>query len=135
MKHADDTGFYCYRAIESLRHHCAAVNSLTDESKTKQWERFREVAGCDEQILREIKAAADPLRHGQIVGSTSADRERLFTITWDIVDSYLLRFAPDPESPAIRGATLSLIISRQYSHHHAPRPPKNMFDQQAKATA
>lgn len=22
MKHADDTGFYCYRAIESLRNHC-----------------------------------------------------------------------------------------------------------------
>lgn len=100
MKHADDTGFYCYRAIESLRHHCAAVNSFTDESKPKQWERFREVAGCDERILREIKAAADPLRHGQIVGSTSADRERLFTITWDIVDSYLRLFAPDQKSMA-----------------------------------
>ena len=89
MKHADDTGFYCYRAIEALRHHCAAVNSLTDASKAAQWQRFREVAGCDEQTLREIKAAADPLRHGQVVGSTSADRERLFTITWNTVDSYV----------------------------------------------
>ncbi len=90
MKHADDTGFYCYRAIESLRHHCAAVNSLTEESKVMQWARFREVAGCDEHILREIKAAADPLRHGQVVGSNSADRERLFTITWKTVDSYIV---------------------------------------------
>lgn len=90
MKHADDTGFYCYRAIESLRHHCAAINGLATESKLRQWEKFREVAGCDEQTLREIKAAADPLRHGQVVGSTSADRERLFTLTWNAVDGYLV---------------------------------------------
>ncbi len=90
IKHADDTAFYCYRAIESLRHHCAAVNSLTEESKAIQWAKFREVTGCDEQALREIKAAADPLRHGQVVGSTSADRERLFTSTWNTVDSYLV---------------------------------------------
>ena len=90
MKHADDTGFYCYRAIESLRHHCAAVYSLTEENKAVQWAKFREVAGCDEQVLREIKAAADPLRHGQIVRSTSADREKLFTNTWNTVDGYLV---------------------------------------------
>ena len=90
MKHADDTGFYCYRAIEALRHHCAAANSLADASKAAQWQKFREVAGCEEDTLREIKAAADPLRHGQVVGSTSADRERLFTITWNTVDGYLV---------------------------------------------
>ena len=89
MKHPDDTGFYCYRAIEALRHHCAAVRQMADESKATQWQQFRDVAGCDEHTLREIKAAADPLRHGQVVGSTSADRERLFTITWNTVDSYL----------------------------------------------
>lgn len=90
MKHADDTGFYCYRAIEALRHHCAAANSLVDASKAAQWQKFRDVAGCEEETLREIKTAADPLRHGQVISSTSVDRERLFTITWNTVDSYLL---------------------------------------------
>ena len=90
MKHADDTGFYCYRAIEALRHHCAAVHSLAEESKATQWQKFREVARCEEQTLREIKAAADPLRHGDVASSTSADRERLFTITWNTVDRYLV---------------------------------------------
>ncbi len=28
MRHPDDTAFYCYRAIESLRHHCAARMGL-----------------------------------------------------------------------------------------------------------
>ena len=89
MKHADDTGFYCYRAIEALRHHCAAVRQMSDESKETQWQQFRDVAGCSEHTLREIKAAADPLRHGQVGGSTSAGRERLLTITWNTVDNYL----------------------------------------------
>jgi hypothetical protein len=89
MKNADDTGFYCYRAIESLRHHCAAVHGLSGAEKAKQWEKFREVSRCTEEILREIKAAADPLRHGEASGATAIDRAKLFTSTWDVVDGYL----------------------------------------------
>jgi hypothetical protein len=36
MKHADDTGFYCYRAIDSLRHHCAAPPRTVLESMAPQ---------------------------------------------------------------------------------------------------
>ena len=89
MKHADDTGFYCYRAIESLRHHCAATNDLSDEDKSAQWAKFREMAACDEPTLLAIKSAADPLRHGKVVGITSAERAALFMQTWKIVDRYL----------------------------------------------
>lgn len=46
--HADDTTFYRYRAIESLRHHCAALHDLTAADKAKQWQEFRAVCGCDE---------------------------------------------------------------------------------------
>lgn len=89
MRHADDTGFYCYRAVESLRHHCASRYELAGADKAKQWEKFREVAGCTEDALREIKAAADPLRHGQPVQITSEGRANLFFTTWGIVDAYL----------------------------------------------
>jgi hypothetical protein len=33
MKHANDTGFYCYRAIESLRKHCAVLHGLSADEK------------------------------------------------------------------------------------------------------
>jgi hypothetical protein len=89
MKHADDTGFYCYRAIESLRHHCAAVHGMATADKSKQWEKFRVVSGCDEKTLRDIKAAADPVRHGEFAGPTNSDRAKLFTSTWDVVDGYI----------------------------------------------
>jgi hypothetical protein len=99
MKESGDTGFYCYRAIESLRHHCAAVHGLSSGEKSKQWEKFREITGCDEQALRAIKLAADPLRHGGIGGTSSADRERLFNLTWDIVDRYFASFETAPYIP------------------------------------
>jgi hypothetical protein len=89
MKHAEDTGFYCYRAIESLRHHCAAVHNLSSAEKSTQWEKFRKVAGCDEATIRSIKDAADPLRHGQNTGITSDERTSLFIATWNVVESYI----------------------------------------------
>jgi hypothetical protein len=89
MKHADDTGFYCYRAIESLRHHCAAVHGLSAADKSSQWEKFRAVSGCDEQTLRKIKTAADPIRHGDVSGPVTIDRAKLFTSTWGVVDRYI----------------------------------------------
>jgi hypothetical protein len=89
MKHADDTGFYCYRAIESLRHHCAAIHNLTSSAKAIQWKKFREVAACDENTTLSIKQAADPVRHGEVSRITSEDRAALFMKTWDVVDGYL----------------------------------------------
>lgn len=100
IKHADDTGFYCYRAIESLRHHCAASQNLSAAGKSLQWKKFREVSGCEEQTLRIIKAAADPLRHGDVFGVGSEDRTMLLTSTWAIVDGYLNGVYANPdESP------------------------------------
>lgn len=89
MKHADDTGFYCYRALESLRHHCSALHNLSSSQKSQQWEKFRTVSQCDEQTLRIIKEAADPLRHGEGIGVDSDNRADLLKITWNIVDNYV----------------------------------------------
>jgi len=95
MKHADDTAFYCYRAIESLRHHCAAVhNNLASMDKGTQWTKFRDVSGSDESTIREIKESADPLRHGNVAAASSEDRETLFIKTWDVVDGYIKAINP-----------------------------------------
>lgn len=89
MKHAEDTGFYCYRAIESLRHHCALAHGLTERNKTEQWEKFREIGNIDKDSIMLIKAAADPTRHGQPFEIAGGDRAKLFTVTWGVVDAYL----------------------------------------------
>jgi hypothetical protein len=55
MKNSDDTGFYCYRAIESLRQHCIIKFNLNPENKSMQWKKLREIAQCDEDTIRSIK--------------------------------------------------------------------------------
>jgi hypothetical protein len=89
MRNPDDTGFYYYRAIESLRQHCILKYKIDPEKKAEQWQKLRELAKCDEGTLRKIKEAADPVRHGEVVKITSNDRAELFTRTWDVVDGYL----------------------------------------------
>ena len=89
MKHADDTGFYCYRALESLRQHCGTISGIPSDNKKAQWAKFRDLAKCDEAKVMAIKAEADPLRHGGIGSTTAEGREQLLTTTWDIVDEYV----------------------------------------------
>ncbi len=91
MKYPDDTGFYCYRAVEALRLHCGVVNGLAPDDKSGQWEAFRASSGCSEKELRELEKSATAVRHGDVVGVSGGDRERLFTLTWDIVDKYLAK--------------------------------------------
>jgi hypothetical protein len=89
MKHADDTGFYCYRAIESLRHHCAHEHGLASATKDIQWQKLRDVSGVNKQIIMGIKDSADPVRHGDVSFITGESRVALLTDTWNVVDSYL----------------------------------------------
>ena len=89
MSNPDDTALYCYRAIESLRHHCSETNNLDAKNKASQWRKFREVAQCKEETIRAVKDLADPIRHGGIHGLTDSERAELFETTWDIVDNYL----------------------------------------------
>jgi len=89
MKDADDTDFYCYRAVEALRHHCSAVHSLSGSEKKIQWDKFREVSKIDEPTIRKLVTAAETVRHGGVSAVTDQDREELFKTTWHIVDSYL----------------------------------------------
>lgn len=91
IKNADDTGFYCYRAIESLRHHCAMAKGLKDAGKAAQWSALREFSGVNETSLRTVKEAADPLRHGELGGIPAISRDELLKLTWEIVDAYVTR--------------------------------------------
>ncbi|MDV7145930.1 hypothetical protein R3X27_24910 [Tropicimonas sp. TH_r6] len=92
LRNADDTPFYCYRAIEALRHHCSAVNHLKEANRSTQWKEFRDRSGVREADIREISEAAKEIRHG---GHTSFDgngRAKILQHTWNIVDCYLSSF-------------------------------------------
>jgi len=91
MRNADDTGFYCYRAIECLRQHCIVKFDLDPSYKNKknQWSKLREVAGCSEDVVRQLEESAKAPRHGEVVPISSDQRKNLFLLAWDVVDGYI----------------------------------------------
>lgn len=89
MKSPEDTGFYCYRALEALRQHCIVKFSLPADKKGDQWRKLREIAKCDEVTTREIEAAAAHTRHGGVTPITDIELQNLLLNTWNVVEEYV----------------------------------------------
>ena len=89
IKSPKDTGFFCYRAIESLKNSCIQRNQGADEG----WGLFRTTYSLDKSEIMGIKAFADDVRHGnysKAKGMTDRDRAETFRKTWNIVNKYIL---------------------------------------------
>jgi hypothetical protein len=87
MRHPDDTAFYCFRALESLKHYCRVCFDIDRESD--QWKKLGELTGTGKDDIEFIREKAFPTRHGDVVGITSDEREKMFLKTWDVVDAFL----------------------------------------------
>jgi hypothetical protein len=89
LKDAGDSGFYCYRAIESLKRHFSLTNEIKGKSDAALWDGFRRFAEVERGEIASIKAFADENRHGGVVSMTGAQREKLLKSTWSIVNKYV----------------------------------------------
>lgn len=87
MRHLDDTGFYCFRALESLRQYFGAKHALQDDRK--QWEQMATALGVskgDDAIVRKYGNAA---RHGVPLYLSDNERQEVFACTWRLIDRFL----------------------------------------------
>jgi len=82
-----DTGFFCYRGIESLRQFFIHQEVAKDDKTS--WEMLRTELNVDRSDLDEIKVFADPLRHGDFVAISDAERAKVFRLTWSIVNKFV----------------------------------------------
>lgn len=100
MKHASDTGFYCFRGIEALRQHCAASKDLelTADNKAAQWDLFRKVSSSTREEITPITEAAKTVRHGGYEEITDEMRQTLLTATWAIAQKYFSNIISVPTS-------------------------------------
>lgn len=92
IKSPRDTGFFCYRAIESLKNCCAVRNGLPPD-KDAAWEVFRNSYSIAKQQIMDIKIFADQARHGNHpLAQPMGDKERadIFRKAWDIINAYIL---------------------------------------------
>ena len=87
MQHPQDTGFYCFRAIESLRHYCRVRFNI--ETELDQWKKVNSISGYDKDHIEIVRQFALPTRHGDIVPISSEDREKIFMKTWDVIEAFI----------------------------------------------
>ena len=89
MQHPEDTAFFCYRAIEGLKTHAMERLANPPRNASTQWAYFREAAGCTREQIDSIKRDADRQRHSADLLTVEADRETVFTQSWNIVEGYI----------------------------------------------
>jgi hypothetical protein len=82
-----DTGFFCYRAIESLRQSFVVEAGAKDDKAS--WETLRSTLSVGRAEIDYIKGFADAPRHGAARGISDAERASIFRKTWLIVHSFI----------------------------------------------
>jgi hypothetical protein len=88
MRYREDSAFYCYRAIESLKQHYCAVNAVAGNDEQK-WIAFREANDFSKEQIVWFALLARDSRHGSLSLVDAEKYEELLTKTWDVVDKYL----------------------------------------------
>lgn len=101
IKRPDDTPFYCYRAIESLRQSFGA-----DLSEGEQWREMAAAVGSSKEEMEPLRTRAFPARHGVPLPLSDQDRQELFLYTWAIVERFIdFRLKAAGVEPVFSGAS------------------------------
>jgi hypothetical protein len=94
-----DSGFYCYRAIESVMQffkiHGEDVPLSGKKADERAWEKMRNALGVSREEIDTVKEKADPLRHGKPTSMTEEERSQLMKITVPIIDKFCTFLATD----------------------------------------
>jgi hypothetical protein len=85
MRVPAQTGFHCYRAVESITHYLRQ----SDDNKNAAWKRLQADLHVSPEVTRQLEAYAKGPRHGEAGQITSEQRAALLTITRVIVDRYI----------------------------------------------
>lgn len=94
-----DTGFFCYRAVESIRQSFVKAEG---RDNSPSWERLRKALRIDQSWLTKLAELSRPLRHGAYHFSSSQERELAMQHAWKVVDRFVEyarhNFQPLPEA-------------------------------------
>jgi hypothetical protein len=84
LRRLDDTAFYCFRALESLRQSFGE-----GRTEREQWEAMAHATGSSKDAMEPLRRHAFPARHGPPKPLTGEERGELYTFTWRIVERYI----------------------------------------------
>jgi hypothetical protein len=89
MRSAHDTGFYCFRAIESLKQSFPSSLPAGNERDAEQWKAMAAAINASKEEMDLVRDFALPARHGVGKPVTDEERKQMFLKTWDIVERYV----------------------------------------------
>jgi len=87
LRELNDSPFYCYRAIETIKGHVG--DRLGETTDKGQWEVMRKVLGVNRDDLEIVKKLADPLRHGHAIKFDGSEWRKIIRISWDVTEEYI----------------------------------------------
>ena len=87
IKYSGDTGFFCYRIIETLASYFK--DNANDDITKNVWDLFRDTVGVSRKEIDIVKEYADVTRHGFVIRIPTEKRAELFTATCNIVDKFI----------------------------------------------
>lgn len=87
IKRLDDTAFYCFRALESLRH--SFGHELNIDSEVDQWKAMGVALETSSDSMKPLREHAFPARHGLPRPLSDAERKSILMYTWDVVERYV----------------------------------------------
>ena len=89
LRYLDDTPFYCYRALESLKQSFAWSLNLDPKDDKLHWIKMAEAIGGHKSETEPVFSLAFPARHGMPARLTDEKRADIFKRTWLIVERYV----------------------------------------------
>jgi hypothetical protein len=87
LKRLDDTAFYCFRALESLRQSFGREQNLSSDAD--QWKAMAVALGTSKDEMERLRTHAFPARHGIPTPLSDEERQQLLLYTWDVVERYI----------------------------------------------
>jgi hypothetical protein len=95
LEYPDDTAFYAYRAIETVRQSFLAGDTDTDASRKKSWQALRDTLNVDRESLDQARALATPRRHGEAgtLWLSEVQRLQVLTLARVVVRSFIAQLS------------------------------------------
>jgi hypothetical protein len=90
LQYPNDTGFYAYRAVESVRQWFVEDDKADKgTAKARSWTAMREALGLDSGQMNRLKQLAAARRHGAVAPPTEAERLEALRIARPAVKAFV----------------------------------------------
>ncbi|MFN6536585.1 MAG: hypothetical protein RM021_009455 [Nostoc sp. EkiNYC01] len=99
MRYLDDTAFYCFRSIETIKQYFGYMAAT--EKDAEQWLAMSKAIGGEKEDIDFVRKLAFPARHGVPTIITDEDRGKIFSITWSVVERFV-NYRLEQESSSYR---------------------------------